>query len=193
MFSGLMNKSVNINRLTDEILASTPLIAIAGVTYQPKNEFTLLAKISGNSAGGTISITGLVSGVTATESIHFNIGDKFKQTGYKFTSVSGLTQTGFTNGNIQLLLRTSGGGAGYTDIPYITNLRCRIEKTSERNIYAVPGTRIINAFTMYCIGGESILMSDIVSDGSSRYSVDEILPRETANRVHHREIGLSRI
>ncbi len=92
------NRVVSIKRKTSSILDSTTAAASMTVSRQPVVASCLQFTVSGGTAGtGTITISGTVGGVGATETLSFAAGVGLQCSTQQFTVVSSITTSGLAD------------------------------------------------------------------------------------------------
>lgn len=178
-----------MRRKSDIVLDGT-IVGSTSLDVQPSRSSCLLLTVSGISGSGTIEVTGVVDGVTTTESFSFT-SDGFKQSINEFTSVTGITSSGFTSGNLRIQTVTPSGQPVLQESVVTTSLRARFTRARASFEVGVPGVIEINKMKM--LWKEPKLQhNDIIVDGSTRYVLGPPIEVYGLSDLHHYSAVLDR-
>ena len=186
----LLNKDVSVTRKTDEILEESVITPNMTVTRQPDAESALLLTVSSMAGVGGITVSGLVDAVTTSEVFSFT-EDGFKQSSNEFTSVSGISTSGFTSGKLKIQSVTPTGQPLMQEKSISTSLNVRFTNVRAGVAIGVPG--VIESEKLVMIWEDTALQhDDIITDGSDRYILGVPVEVFGLSQLHHYEAFLKK-
>lgn len=184
----ILTGRANVNRLTDILLASQAILGSLSVDRQPPKECRIRVEI----VGATI-LTGLVNIAGNTnETLSFS-GNGIKIGEKNFTSISGITTSGISDGFIEVKAVSRTGQPVNQEIVIYSNLPVRFyaqdgrirmmpqgqQKIAKYKAIVAPGTPVQERDLIYVVSGIQGLTRGVIA------FVEEVMDFEGA--THHYE------
>ena len=192
-FSSLLNRLATVTRLTDQIVDSITVAATVTVARQPQNESYLDIELSSSAGAGSFYITGLAEGVTTTE-VLTSLVDGIARTSNKFSSITGITTSGFTSGSAVVKTTTLEGSPSYQTKSLYTNLRCRLYKKVFTPYRIPPGDSEEDTYILMSDAAYPLTRGDRATVDSLVYEAKtNSIPRYGARNLHHHETEMKKL
>lgn len=195
-FESLLAQTFAVSRDSSTLLSSTSIGASLSVTYQPAEHCRVAVKVSGSSVYGQCLITGTdANDAVITDFLNFTKTDK--QQGAKiFKTVTGITTSGFTGGNIQVegILRTGEPLVARRVIKSAIN--ARVYKPAAAYSVGVTGEQQVDRWCIMLKTTESDLLKGdfLVESGGDVYQLkSQVHAMWGALALHHYEADVERI
>jgi len=165
------------------LLAATTITTSMSLTTQPSSESCMFLTVDGMSGTGSITITGLVSGASTPETFAFTV-DGFRQSTNIYSSITGITTTGFTAGTLKVQACTPQGQPVLTERLVKSNLKVRFIREQAALGVETPGL-IETGKTKLVYLENDIIGNDIIVDGDDRWITQPPIARYGYDGIHH--------
>lgn len=192
-FSGLLNRLATVTRLTDQVVDSITIAAAITVARQPQDESYLDIELNDSVGAGSFYVTGLAEGVTTTETLA-GLTDGITRTSNKFSSITGITTSGFTAGSAVVKTTTLEGSPSYQTKGLYTNIRCRLYKKVFTPYRIPPGDSEEDTYILMSEFVYPLLRGDKATIDSTVYEAKtNSIPRYGARNLHHHETEMKKL
>lgn len=181
MISGVLDRRVALYRRTPFVVDPAVVAATLTLARQPVRESVLLVRLSGGTSNtGTVTVSGLVSGSAASETLSFS-GAGFRQTVKRFTSVTSITTSGLadeaTLATVSVEALSPGGEQQFAVALLVSAYPATFSRLRARWSGAVHGVESVGASTLLLPYAETFepLPNDVLRDETTG---DEYLVRD---------------
>lgn len=193
-FTGLLDRTVTLQRQTTEMLALRTIAADMAPSLTAGATCCAFVVISGADTTGTVTVIGPVAGVSTSEVLTF-AGDLFKQTINQWDSgaLTAVKTSGLT-GNIKVDARAFDGSPVIVWGNIATGVKVRIDAGPTKLKVGNAGQDSTIAATMFMAPLAQTLLQggDRVVDSGSNYRIMPSHWLTDGLTIHHYEVPLSR-
>lgn len=195
-FESLLSQTFVVSRDSSVLLASTSIVPSLNVTYQPSKNCRVTIKVSGGTVYGQCLITGTdENDAVISDLISFSSAD-IQQASKIYKTVTGITTSGFTGGNIQVDGVLRSGEPLMVRRGVKSSINGRVYRPDSSHSMGIPGEQQVDQWRIMLRTTESdLLKGDFLTEsGGDIYQLaSKVQPMWGATSLHHYEADVERI